>query len=394
LKDAQAMIEVLWFLLPVAAATGWWIGRNDSDKKLPAGGSAYPSDYLKGLNFLLNEQQDEALEVFIRLVRVDGETAETHITLGNLFRRRGEVDRAIRVHQNLVARPTLGSDQRSYALLELARDYLRAGLLDRAEGLFEELVKSRRQVTEALRNLLTIYEREREWELAVKTAKRLAHVMRKDMGHLIAHYYCELSENAVTSEDYITASRMLKRALAADKNSVRASILDGDLAVKEGRYRAAIKSYETVEQQDPEYLPEVIERLLDCMLRDNNPKALKEYLARLSDQYNGFSVIQAATRVIRQLEGDAAADAFFKDQIIKRPSLRGLRHWANMELQSSDGKRRESISIIVDVLDKLLDTKPIYQCRSCGFKGRVLYWQCPGCQSWNSVKPIIGIEGE
>lgn len=391
------MLQLLWLLLPVAAATGWWAGRrsarkNESLRASP--GQFSGSEYFRGLNYLLNEQQDEAIEVFIRLVEVDSETIETHLALGNLFRRRGEVDRAIRIHQHLIARPNLSRDQRADALLELARDYMRAGVLDRAEGLFNELVRSRMHLAEASRQLLTIYESEREWQAAIDTARRLQRVSNRPMGVRIAHYYCELADEEYRRGGSKGAARLLGRALSADPACVRASILEGRLAMDAGNFRRAIRAWRRVEQQDAAFLPEVIEPLFDAMRRSEHASVLNAYLDRLRARYNSFSVIRAATRMIRDQEGDQAARAFFREQVARRPSLRGLREWVEMELEHTPESNRPSAEIILGMLDQLLESKPVYQCSQCGHQGRVLNWQCPSCRNWNTVKPIIGIEGE
>ncbi len=389
------MWELLWLLLPVAAASGWWAGRRHGRRQAERS-QRHPSgaEYVRGLNYLLNEQQDEALEVFIRLVEVDSETIETHLALGSLFRRRGEVDRAIRIHQNLIARPNLDEGNRGFALLELARDYMKAGVLDRAEGLFTELLGSRTHQVEACRQLLVIYERESEWERAIETARRLQRCSGQDQGYLIAHYHCELADQARRRSDPGAARQCAARALAADPNSVRASILEGDLALEAGRDRRAVRAFRRIESQDPAFLPEVIDRLLDAMSRAEHPSVLKGYIDQLRGRYNGFTVIRAATRVIREHEGEEAARAFFREQVAQRPSLRGLRDWVAAETERASERTRPSAEIVLGMLDQLLESKPIYQCHQCGHQGRILHWQCPSCRQWNAVKPIIGIEGE
>ena len=390
------MLELLWLLLPVAAASGWWAGRRGAGNPDRRSGDSNrpPSEYFRGLNYLLNEQQDEAIEVFIRLVEVDSDTIETHLALGSLFRRRGEVDRAIRLHQNLIARPNLSRNNRSFALLELARDYMRAGVLDRAEGLFTELLRKRTHVVEASRQLLRIYEREREWHAAIETAQKLQRRGGQSMGAVIAHYWCELADAERRAGNPRAARNFASKALAADQRSVRASILEGDLAMEEGRYRQALRSYRRVESQDPAFLPEVIDRLLDALERAENPAALAAYIDQLRGRYNGFSVIHAATRLIREREGEYAAREFLREQMVRRPSLRGLREWVAWELENASDRNRAGTQVVLDMFDQLLETKPIYNCQQCGHEGKVLHWQCPSCREWNTVKPIIGIEGE
>lgn len=388
------MWYVLWLLLPVAAATGWWAGRRSAGRGRRGRAGPAGDEYFRGLNYLLNEQPDEALDVFIRLIEVDSETIETHFALGNLFRRRGEVDRAIRIHQNLIARPNLDRESRDLALQELARDYMRAGVLDRAEGLFRELMASRAHGAEACRQLLTIYEREREWQQAIDTARRLQRSSGRNIGYLIAHYYCELADLQRRRGNPRAARQLASRALAADPDCVRASIIEGDLAMEAGQFRAAARAFRRVESQDPAFLPEVIDRLLDAMRRGEPVSVRKTYIERLRGRYNGFTVVRAATETIRELEGNEAARRFFHDQVAARPSLRGLRVWVAQELEYASENTRAGGEVVLQMLDQLLESKPIYQCHQCGHQGKVLHWQCPSCRNWSSVKPIIGIEGE
>ena len=238
------MPEIYWLLLLLAGVIGWFLAqifyKNRSKPKIPG-------EYLKGLNYLLNEQPDKALEVFIDLVDVDTETVETHLVLGNMFRRRGEVDRAIRIHQNLIARPALEAIDKSTALLELAKDYLKAGLLDRAETLLNDVIEIGMQTDEAYPLLLGLYEQEKEWSLAIETTKKLEKVKGKKMNHITAHYYCELSEVAFENsgndenEPKKLAKQLAKKALSYDKNCARASVLLGNIAMHEENYKAAIK---------------------------------------------------------------------------------------------------------------------------------------------------------
>jgi lipopolysaccharide biosynthesis regulator YciM len=387
------IIELLWFLLPVAAASGWWIGRRSSG----ASGQlrmAHSPEYFKGLNFLLNEQQDEALEVFLRMAEVDSEVVETHLALGNLFRRRGEVDRAIRIHQNLMARPNLGSQERAHAIFELARDYMKAGLLDRSEKLFRELLDSGLETDEALRHLLDIYEREKEWTKAVSVAQKLPRKGSNTSGELIAHYYCELGELASQRGDETEAQKLAKKAVDADPDCSRASMLAAQLATAQGKHRVAARCYRRIEQHDPELLPEVIEPLLNSMLLEGNRAALSSYVEELRERHNGFTVVQAVTELLRKLDSDDEARRFFRDQLLKRPSLRGLREWVRAEYERHADNQREDAQVVLDLLNRVVDSKPNYHCKQCGFRGQMLHWQCPGCRTWNSVKPIIGVEGE
>lgn len=387
------MYELLWLLLPVAAASGWIMARR-SQPRPRARGRDFSSEYFQGLNYLLNEQPDKAIDVFIRMLEVDSDTVETHLALGNLFRRRGEVDRAIRVHQNLIARPTLNKLQRSTALLELGQDYMRAGWLDRAESLFEELVENNLHTVPALRHLLDIYQQEKEWDKAIAVARRLDGQGKQSLKPVIAQFHCEEAEQALRQGDEHAAAQALKRALQHDRHCVRASILQGRMAAEAGNCKAALKAFHQVEEQDIEYLPEVLEPLRQCYEQAGAVEELKRYLAAVIDRYTGISPVLMLTDQLFRTEGEAAAVEFLAVQVRKRPSVRGLGRLIDLNLAGASGKGKEDLLILRDLVAQLLANKPKYKCSHCGFAGKSLHWQCPTCKEWNTVKPIHGVEGE
>lgn len=387
------MWQWLLLLLPVAAASGWWVarrqarreGRNDSDLS---------SNYFKGLNYLLNEQPDKAIEVFIRMLEVDSETVETHLALGNLFRRRGEVDRAIRIHQNLIARPTLNRQQRTQALLELGQDYMRAGLLDRAETLFQELIEMNDHSEPALRYLVDIYQQEKDWGKAIAAIQKLESLTGIFKAPVIAHYHCELAEQALHNNNSKLARGEAKRALECDRNCVRASLLLAGMEMDEGDYHAAIRDFKNVQHQDVNYLPEIIAPLLKCYTKLNLTHEMVNYLQQILQKHNSITLMLALAELLREEHGDQNAALFITEQLRKRPSVRGLDRLIELNLTHSEGDARENLLILKGLIAKLLEGKPIYKCNNCGFTGRAMHWQCPGCKTWSSIKPIQGVEGE
>ncbi len=388
------MQELLWLLLPIAAFSGWLVARRSERKSGDCINPELSSDYFQGLNYLLNEQPDKAIEIFIRMLEVNSDTVETHLALGNLFRRRGEVDRAIHIHQNLIARPTLNAHQRSQALMELGQDYMRAGLLDRAESLFEELVEIDVHTHEALQQLLVIYQQEKDWDRAIQTARRLGTVNGHNMSSVIAQFYCELAEEAATRGDHAGVQQMLKRALTQDKQCVRASILQGDVAREAGDCKQAIRAYRRVETQDIDFLPEVIQPLCTCYENLGKHDELMQLLESVLHKYSGVSPVLALAELITRNRGEHEGREFITGQLRIRPSLRGLSRLIAMNLESAEGEARDNLLILKGLTDRLLKDKPVYRCHACGFTGKALHWQCPGCKEWNSVKPIYGVEGE
>lgn len=388
------MMELLWLLLPVAAASGWYLAVRSERWKRRCPPPELNENYFKGLNFLLNEQPDKAIEVFVQMLEVDSDTVETHMALGNLFRRRGEVDRAIRIHQNLIARPTLDREQRNTALLELSQDYMRAGLFDRAENLLQELLENDTHSAAALRHLLDIYQQEKEWDKAIHVARRLEGESGQNMRPLVAQFHCELAEQALRHGDSAGATALLKRALSHDPGCVRASLLQARLARQDGQYRTAIKALKRIENQDIDFLPEALSELKQSYSAIGAERALIDYLKEVATRYRGTTPTLMLSRLIEAEEGTQASIEFMAEHLRHRPSVRGLERLIALDLENSEGRAREDLLILRDLTSQLLEDKPKYRCHHCGFSAKSLHWQCPSCKEWNRIKPIYGVEGE
>lgn len=382
--------DLLWLLLPLAAASGWWVARLDHKLHPAKGARDFPSAYFKGLNFLLNEQPDKAIEVFIKVLEVDSETVETHLALGNLFRRRGEVERAIRIHQNLIARPTLDKEQRSQALLELGQDYLKAGLFDRAENLFLELTEYRLHNQQALRFLMQIYQQEKEWEQAIATCRKLARATGNSLDDVIAQYYCELAELAVAAKDVTGAHGFIKQALAVDRQCVRASILLGRLEAMQGRHHEAIKAWKRIEEQDSHYLGEVADEMAASFRALGDEDGLYDFLQAALQAHGGVAMMLALAAVIKERQGIGSAEKFVVDWLHREPSVHGLQYLIDLNLAEADLSVRDDLVLLRDIIGELIEQQRGYICRQCGFKGKSLHWQCPSCKRWNAMKPFFG----
>ncbi len=385
-------------LLPVAALSGWFIGRRDAstprDKRSRGAVAGLSSDYIRGLNFLLNDRPDKAIEVFIKAIEVESETVETHLALGNLFRRRGEVDRAIRIHQNIVARPSLEFDQRALALLELGLDYMRSGLLDRAESLFKELLESGAHQRQAIEHLVDIYQQERDWGKAIEYTQRLEVLGNTDLRDRRAHFLCEQADALLAEGDVEEASARLRSALTVDNNCVRASLMQARLAMTAGAYDAAIRHLQRIETQNIAFLSEAIAPLVECYRSLDRIPELVTYLERLGRLHSGVTPILMLAELRRELQGIDAAKQCIVVELKQRPTVRGIDRLIAYSLDSARGEAHESLSLLKEVTNRLIEQKLNYMCGTCGFKGRSLHWHCPSCKSWNSVKPIHGIEGE
>ena len=381
-------------LLPVAAASGWLAARKSASKeKQRFSGEAGP-DYFRGLNHLLNEEPDKAIDAFVEMLEVDSDTVETHLALGNLFRRRGEVERAIRIHQNLIARPALTREQRAQALLELGQDYMRAGLLDRAENLFRELKDSKLHVKPALENLLVIYEKESDWQACLDVAEQLEALTGRKMLRQKAHYHCELALVAKAADRIVDANAHLKKALSTDRGCVRANHLQAQFAADEGDYRAAIKLLHQTLEQDATYLSEALPQIVANYRQLGEREELRTYLQEIADAHTGSGAELALADVIREDQGDTAALDYLTAQLDHGPSLTLLMRGMELNARLPDGCSEKFLEGLRPHVCRLIEQRPLYQCTNCGFAAKTLHWQCPSCRHWSSIKRRPGGEAE
>lgn len=375
--------DFLWLLLPLAAASGWYAARRDQRRPPVA---RFSEDYFRGINYLLNEQPDKAIEVFTRMLEVNSETVETHLALGSLFRRRGEVERAIRIHQNLIARPNLDDVQRSQALCELAQDYLKAGLLDRAENLFLELAEIPAHTEQALHSLMALYEQEKDWEKAIATGERLARTLGPTREPVLAQYQCELGEVALRAGDTEMARLRAMNALTADARCVRANVIFGQVASARGEARTAIAAWQQVEWQDPGFLDEVIGDIATAFRSLNEEPKLRIYLQEVAGRQPGMRTLLTLAELINSCDGEAAAQAFIAERLRQQPSVPALKRLMELQVVQDAPASPENIDLIQNVLNMLALQQEGYQCRQCGFRGQARHWQCPACHGWNTVQ--------
>lgn len=384
-------IELLLLLLPVAAASGWLASRRNCLKEREQQEVSFEPVHLKGLNYLLNEQPDKAIDLFVGMLEVDSDTVETHLALGNLFRRRGEVERAIRIHQNLIARPTLKPNQRSQALLELGVDYMRAGLFDRAENLFIELKDLNHHAVQALTHLLTIYQNEKEWERCLETAQELEDSHKHSYQPQISHYYCELAETALAKNDQATALRLLKKAHSSDKKFIRAVLLQGRIETEQAHYKAAIKQYKKIARQQPSYISEILSSLIHCHQKLGWQKEMAHFLQQHYQQHKDVAVMTAITELIKAERGEKEATAFVLAHLQYHPDLHGLKQLITLSLDGEGQLNMQTLQVLQDLVAKMLLNRPAYRCTQCGFEATKLHWQCPSCHTWDGIKPVAAL---
>ncbi len=377
------------FLLLVAA--GWALGRFGERDEDDENAAPINTDYLKGLNFLLNEQTDQALEHFLRMVRVDDKTIETHFALGSLFRRRGEVDRAIRIHQNIIARPDLAAEQRDQALLSLARDYLRAGLLDRAEKMFVQLSQGSRHQVEALEQLCRIYEQEREWQQAIDAGKKLEDLSGRSLALQIAHYHCELAEKAAAGNDFAAARAFVKKAQSGRPRTLRGALTRANIARNSGDSRTAVKLYQRVINESDYLIVEALPRLVGIHEEQGTLEQLDKQLRAMLSQRPESARDIAYTAIVNDIGGIPVIDECVEKYMLGEPTLTQFIDLQQLEA-GEQGRRRVAMEKVRAALAKLAASTPRYQCRECGFSSQRLLWQCPSCKNWETQRPYSRVQ--
>jgi len=385
--ESTFLLAGLFLLL---AAAGWAMGRfgerDEEDAPPPLN-----IDYLKGLNFLLNEQTDQALEHFLHMVRVDDKTIETHFALGSLFRRRGEVDRAIRIHQNIIARPDLGAEQRDQALYSLAKDYLAAGLLDRAEDLFSKLAQGSRYQVQALEKLCGIYEQEREWEKAIDAGQRLEVLGGRSLALQIAHYYCELAETAASAKDYAAAREYVKKAQAGRPRTMRGALTRAHIARDTDDNKTALKLYHRIIDENTYLIAETLPEIVAIYERENATAELERALKTLLAKYPERSSLVAYTAIVNDLGGIPVIDDCVEQYMLDEPTLGEFVDMQKLSM-GEEATHETALAKVRGALSKLASTTPRYQCQECGFSSQRLLWQCPSCRNWETQRPAARVQ--
>jgi lipopolysaccharide biosynthesis regulator YciM len=377
----------LWWLLafPLFFALGWLAARVDI-RQVVTESRALPNSYFRGLNFLLNEQPDKAIEAFLEVVKLEPETIDLHFALGGLFRRRGELDRAIRMHENLLEREGLAEEQRLRAMSELGQDYLKAGLLDRAEQVFGRLLETS-QHGQARTYLLEIYVQERDWQKAIDAARLLEKDTSKPLNAEIAHFHCELAllESAKGSPE--AAAAHLEEAIRANRQSVRANLMAGDLDAAAGRHEAAIADWRMVETQSAPHMALVVDRVIGSYRQLGKLAEGVQWLRALHARQPSQDLFGALYLTVSETEGATAASQLAREELRRNPSLRTLDRLLEAQLIEAEPGERELLQVEKGLIAAHSQRMMRYQCASCGFKAKQFFWRCPACGRWDSFDP-------
>jgi lipopolysaccharide assembly protein B len=344
-------------------------------------------DYLTGLDYLVTEQPDRALDMFLRLMDANADTIETHFSLGSLYRRRGEVERAIRIHQNLLAREALAPEHREQALLALAQDYLRAGLLDRAEGLFQQVSEVPRLRASALDALRGVYERQHEWQQALDVYHLLANIKAAPPRLVSAHYLCELAGLTIERGETAAARRLLRDARAQVSPLPRAALLRAHIAERDADFPLAIRLLRGALHDAPKLMQEELPHLLRLM----GPDARNVVLGELAAQAESRGLDELKRLVFAAISAGLADAAPLRAAIEKvfeqDATLQAV--WQSgpgADSRRSDAGRSDARRIAHEI-GALLANAEKYRCNECGFAGRNFYWHCPACHAWDSFEP-------
>ena len=390
----------IYFILLLAVIAGWLLGRfgrrvSKAGNRSPTTGEIL-SEYFVGLNYLLNDEPDEAIDTFIKGLEVNSETVETHLALGALLRRRGKVDKAIKVHQTLLARPGLEQRFVDSTRLELANDYIAAGLLDRAERLLNEILAENTVAKwEALSHLITIYQTEKEWIKAIDATRHLlsstAYRGDAELRSRGAHYCCEVVDQLLADKHYNQARDWIKKAFTFDRHSIRSTLLLAEIEQELGNYRAALRELLRICRTHTEFTGQVLPALELCYDELNERREYERLLRELLAEHNDIHVTLALARVIRAAEGDSNAIQFLNRQLEHTPYLAGVLALLGMQVSQADGELQANLQRLQSMIDLLLSKRPYYRCENCGYEAKSLSWNCPSCKKWDNMKPILEI---
>ena len=388
------MIELLFLLLPVAMAYGWFMGRNSVKQNQQTEKQDLSIKYSTGLNYLLSNQQDKAIDSLLDALKVEDDSVEAHFAMANLFRKRGELDRALKVHEHLVRLGGLPTKAKQQAVFELGKDFLSAGLYDRAEKMFNKLLKSKTYGLKSISYLLQIFQSTKDWQQGLSHKKLIIKVNDKRQLHTLANFYCELATTAFEQDKFIDVIELLEEALALDPNSCRANWLMAKIYENHDQCEQAAQCYQAIYEQDKEFFPDVIQQMHDCYTRLDELDDFYKFIKKVYDETASSSALITYVNHIQANNGHKKAKEFILTALKRRPTIRGFQHFIKMQMSQSDDVDNTSLDLIKELISEYINIKHRYSCRTCGFNSSTHYWSCPSCHEWEQLKPVRGLEGE
>ncbi|WP_448568445.1 lipopolysaccharide assembly protein LapB [Thalassotalea ganghwensis] len=389
------MLGLLFLLLPVAMAYGWFMGRNSVKQKNHSAKQDLSIKYSTGLNYLLSNQQDKAIEHLIEALQVEDDTVEAHFAMANLFRKRGELDRALKIHEHLVRQKHLPSKAKQQAAYELGKDFLSAGLFDRAESMFQRLVKSKDYGVKSISYLLQIYQSTKDWQQGLLIKKEILKTKDKNLLHHLANFYCELATIALEQDKFIEVVELLENALKYDADSCRANWLLAKVYENHQQFNEACLCYQAIYHQDKEFFPDVIESMERCYNQLGACDEFFEFIKKVYDETASSTALIKYLTYIEQKSGIEKAVEFMLVALKRRPTVRAFNYFVKLQMALDNSKaNQQNLDMIKELISAYINIKHRYSCRTCGFNSSKHYWACPSCHDWEQMKPIRGFEGE
>ncbi|MDG6842182.1 lipopolysaccharide assembly protein LapB [Glaesserella parasuis] len=393
------MLELLFLLLPIVALYGWYMGQRSAKKDQDAINNKFSRDYVTGLNFLLSNQQEKAVDLFLSMLQkqesenqISTESQfEAEITLGNLFRSRGEVDRALRIHQGIENSPHYSFEQKLLAKQQLAKDFMAAGFYDRAENYYITLLDEPEFAVNSLSQLAVIYHKTREWKRAINVAEKRLRIEPEMDKIPLSHYYCEYAQ-AVRSDDEKAFLTALQKALSYVPHCARASILLGDFFFEKQEMRTALRYFEAVLEQEPNYISEVLHKIKQCYIALNEQNNFELFLIKANQIKHNSSIDLALAEFIEQKDGVEAAQSRLYQQVRQFPSLMTFHRFIYYQVnEAEEGRGKESLVLLHKMVGDRIKQGFQYRCIHCGYQSYRLSWHCPSCRTWESIKPMQSI---
>ncbi|WP_199611848.1 lipopolysaccharide assembly protein LapB [Flocculibacter collagenilyticus] len=380
------MLELLFLLLPVAAGYGWIMGRNSIRNDDVANQRKFYKQYTQSLNFLLDGQKDEAIEQLINFLEVNSSTIETHLVLANLFRRRGEFDRAIKIHSFLLQQ-VLPDELINKVKLELGRDYVKAGIYGHAESTFLEILPNKNE--EVVQEILNLYQITKEWKKGIDVIQTIKSIHSTDLKKSAAHFYCEYAD--LLSSQYKTEAQ-LHTALKIDPQCTRALLALADFSIKNADYKSAKKHLLQILEVDKEFSADIADQLEHCYINLNEEYVFYEFLKSYSQPKLCVAFAIKYAKYIEKFESTENALQYMTQMLQDTPNIRAFIKLLELSKDAARSKT-ELVETIRVLVSNYLKTKALYNCRNCGFNSNQRYWQCPSCHKWECVKPSKGLDG-